>query len=187
MRDLIVTENVTVDGVVDATEGWFMPTGSEDEVDAAELTELSRQHRDGADAVLLGRITYADFEGYWPKRTDDRTGLSDYLDRTMKYVVSSTLTETTWENTTVLRGPLADEVESLKKQPGKAIVATGSITLVQALTRAVLVDEYRLFVYPVVLGRGRRLFEDLSRLPSLRLVEARPFASGIVLLRYRPS
>jgi len=88
---------------------------------------------------------------------------------------------------TVLRGRgFRDEIRALKSEPGKDIVTTGSITLVHALIAAGLVDEYRLFVYPVVLGRGERLFADATKVPRLRLVEARPFRSGIVLLRYRP-
>ena len=184
MRDLVVTENITVDGVIDASEGWFTPSGGEDG-NAAEMAEVQRKHMSGADAVLLGRVTYQEFESYWPLQTDDPTGVSDYLNRTTKYVVSGTLSAPTWANTAVLRGPLADDVAALKEQPGQAIVATGSIRLVHALVRSGLVDEYRLFVYPVVLGRGARLFEGATDLPELRLVEARPFSSGVVLLRYR--
>lgn len=186
MHELIVTENITVDGVIDASEGWFVPSGSDDEHAATELAEVQREHMLGADAVLLGRVTYHEFEGYWPKQTDDETGISDYLNNVTKYVVSRTLTDPTWANTTVLSGPPLDEIAALKQQSGKAIVATGSIQLVQALVPSGLVDEYRLWVYPVALGRGRRLFEDRPDRPDLRLVEARPFGSGIVLLRYRP-
>ena len=110
--------------------------------------------------MLLGRLTFESFRGYWPQQTDDTTGVSDYLNRVEKYVVSSTLEEPGWEHTTILRGDLADEVAALKERPGGDIVATGSITLVHALDRTGLVDEYRLFVYPVVLGQGRRLFEE---------------------------
>jgi dihydrofolate reductase len=93
-----------------------------------------------------------------------------------------------WEHTTVLEGSrFEDVIRALKSKPGKDIVTTGSITLVHALIGAGLVDEYRLFVYPVVLGRGRRLFPDGTEVPSLRLVETRPFRSGVVLLRYRPA
>ena len=102
-----------------------------------------------------------------------------------KYVVSSTLQDPGWDPTTVLRGPLGDEIEALKSEPGKDIVTTGSITLVRELIAGGLVDEYRLFVYPVVLGHGERLFADGSGIPRLELTETRPFRSGIVLLRYR--
>jgi dihydrofolate reductase len=99
-----------------------------------------------------------------------------------KYVVSSTMDDPGWDNSTVLRGPVVDEVQALKKAPGRDIVATGSMQLVQALIDAGLVDEYRLFVFPVVVGRGTRLFESADI--KLRLLETRPFVSGAVLLRY---
>jgi dihydrofolate reductase len=123
--------------------------------------------------------------GYWPQQTDDTTGVSEYLNRVSKYVVSRTLQDPGWEPTTVLRGPLTEDVLALKSATGGDIVVTGSMTLVHALIAAGLVDEYRLFVYPVVLGRGVRLFEEGTDVPRLELVEARPFRSGIVLLRYR--
>ena len=185
MRDLVVTENITLDGVIDATEGWFLPSGAEEPADVDEIAAVQREHMAAADAVLLGRETYQQFAGYWPHRTDDTTGVADYLNRTEKYVLSTTLERTDWEHTTVLRGPLPDEVTALKKQPGRDIVATGSIRLVTELAGTGLVDEYRLFVYPVVLGRGRRLFQDATGMPRLRLAEARPFRSGVVLMRYR--
>ena len=185
MRDLIVTENTTLDGVIEATEGWFDPAGDDSDVDQSDVVDVIREHREAADAFLVGRVTFEQMRGYWPLQTDDATGISDYLNRVSKYVVSATLEEPQWEPTTVLRGPLEDEIRALKSQPGDDIVTTGSITLVHDLTAAGLVDEYRLFVYPVVLGHGRRLFADAHRIPMLRLVEARPFRSGIVLMRYR--
>ena len=186
MRDLIVTENITADGVIEAVTDWFGPSGSEEARDTAEMARVQEQQREEADAVLLGRVTFEQFRGYWPKQTDDTTGITDYLNAVDKYVVSGTLTDPGWEGSTVLRGPLEQEVTRLKEQPGKAVVATGSVTLVQALARSGLVDEYRLFVYPVVLGRGRRLFDRATAVPPLRLVEARAFGSGVLLVRYRP-
>jgi dihydrofolate reductase len=143
-----------------------------------------------ADGVLLGRITYESYASYWPQQVDDETGVSDYLNRTQKYVVSTTLGDPTWQNTTVLRGPLNADIHVLKDRPGKDIVLSGSLTLARALLAEGLVDEYRLFVYPVVRGHGRQLFEiapagpdaDLRR---MRLEENRATSSGVVLLRYR--
>jgi dihydrofolate reductase len=187
MRSLVVTENITVDGVVDAAAGWFAPSGSDDAADVAELLEVQRAHREAADALLVGRETFEAFRGYWPaQRDDDVTGVSAYLDAVQKYVVSSTLGDPAWDRSHVLRGPLEDEVAALKAAPGGDIVVTGSISVVHALTGAGLVDEYRLFVYPVVVGEGRRLFPDARAAGDLELVEAHPFRSGIVLLRYRP-
>ena len=185
MRDLVVTENITLDGVIDASAGWF-DVANDAEVDQSDLVAALREQSEAADAVLFGRVTFEEMRGYWPKQTDDTTGVSDYLNRVSKYVVSSTLGDPEWEHTTVLRGEaLRDEIQALKFEPGRDIVTTGSITLVHALIAAGLVDEYRLFVYPVVLGRGARLFTDGTEVPRLRLVETRPFRSGIVLLRYR--
>ena len=187
MRDLVVTENVTLDGVIDAAEGWF-DVATDADVDQSDLVAALREQSEAADAVLLGRVTFEQMRGYWPEQTDDTTGVSDYLNRVAKYVVSGTLRDPGWEHTTVLpRERFLDELRALKAEPGRDIVATGSIQLVHALVAAGLVDEYRLFVYPVVLGRGARLFADATEVPRLRLVETRPFRSGVVLLRYRPS
>jgi dihydrofolate reductase len=101
-----------------------------------------------------------------------------------KYVVSSTMTDPQWQNSTVLSGDPGEEVRALKGQPGQDIVVTGSITLCHTLIEAGLVDEYRLFVYPVVQGRGRRLFPDGYELPRRRLLEAKSFRSGITYSRY---
>ena len=187
MRDLVVTENITLDGVIDASEGWFSVVDDPD-LDQSDLQAALREQSQAADAVLFGRVTFEEMRGYWPQQTDDTTGVTDYLNRVSKYVVSGTLGDPGWEPTTVLAADaFQDAIRALKSEPGGDIVTTGSITLVQALVAAGLVDEYRLFVYPVVLGRGRRLFPEGSEVPRLRLVEARPFRSGIVLLRYRPT
>jgi dihydrofolate reductase len=185
VRDLIVTENITLDGVIDATGGWFGPAGDDTEVDQSDVTAALREQSAAADGLLLGRMTFEQLRGYWPRQTDDTTGIAAYLDRVSKYVVSGSLQDPDWENTTVLRGAPADEVQALKSRPGRDIVTTGSITLVRDLVASGLVDEYRLFVHPVVLGRGARLFAAAPEVPRLRLAETRAFRSGIVLLRYR--
>jgi dihydrofolate reductase len=183
MRKLVVTENMTVDGVIDLAAGWFDPLA--EDVDQSDITAATTEHRQAADALLVGRTTFEAFRGFWPKQTDDPTGVSRYLNAVNKYVVSSTLVDPGWENTTVLRGHLVEEVQALKAADGREIVATGSVQLVHALVAANLVDEYRLFVFPVVVGSGARLFESAD--VSLRLLETRPFVSGAVLLRYAGS
>ncbi|MGI5167740.1 dihydrofolate reductase family protein [Spirillospora sp. CA-253888] len=180
MRDLIVTQNITLDGVIDAAGGWFTVDG---DTDRADMQAVLRAQSDAADAVLFGRTTFEEMRGYWPHQTGDTTGVADYLNRVHKYVVSRTLRDPAWENSTVLSGPLADDVRALKARPGKDIVTTGSISVVHALIAAGLVDEYRLFVHPVVLGRGARLFTERGQ--KLRLVESQAFRSGVSLLRYR--
>jgi dihydrofolate reductase len=180
MRKLVVTENITLDGVIDMSGGWFDPLARD--VDQSDIAEVTAEHRNSADALLVGRNTFEAFRGFWPAQTDDPTGVSDYLNAVQKYVVSSTLTEPGWQHSTVLRGELVEEVRALKQRPGLDIVSTGSIQLVHALIAAGVVDEFRLFVFPVVAGRGTRLFESTDT--RLRLVESRPFRSGAVLLRY---
>ena len=178
MRDLVITQNITLDGVIDASAGWFDPADDEDQSDI--IAALAEQ-REAADAFLAGRATFEAMRSYWPQQTDDRTGVSDYLNRVHKYVVSSTLDDPQWKPTTVLRG--LDDIRALKDGPGADIVVTGSLQLVRDLVPSGLVDEYRLFVYPVVVGAGQRLFE--TALPKLETAETRRFDSGVVLLRYR--
>jgi dihydrofolate reductase len=128
MRDLIVTENITLDGVIDASEGWFS-VADDAEVDQSDLVAALREQSEAADAVLFGRVTFEEMRGYWPNQTDDTTGVTDYLNRVTKYVVSSTLVDPEWEPTTVLPGrDLQDELRALKASPGRDIVTTGSIT-----------------------------------------------------------
>jgi dihydrofolate reductase len=184
MRELIITQNITLDGVIDAAEGWFDPAG-EEEVDQSDVIAAIREEMATTDALLVGRVTFEQLRGYWPQQLDDVTGVRDHLNQVDKYVLSRTLQDPAWERSTVLRGPLLDEVRELKAQPGKGIVVTGSMSLMPELVTGGVVDEYRLFVYPVVLGRGRRLFADATSAPRLHLAEARPFHSGVVLLRYR--
>jgi dihydrofolate reductase len=180
MRTLVVTENVTLDGVMDMAGGWFDPLSRD--IDQSDMIAATAEHSAAADALLVGRNTFEAFRGFWPQQTDDPTGVSAYLDKVQKYVVSGTLGDPGWANSTVLRGPLVDEVEALKRLPGKDIVATGSTRLVHELIAAGLVDQYRLFVFPVVVGSGARLFESAQ--VRLELLETRRFTSGAVLLRY---
>ncbi|WP_405779213.1 dihydrofolate reductase family protein [Streptomyces sp. NBC_00859] len=187
MRTLAITQNVTVDGSVEMLTDWFDPQGQGGAGMSDVLEESHRQDR-RADALLVGRRTFEDFRGYWPKQTDDTTGITAYLNQVQKYVVSASLTEPQWENSTVLRSDPVGEVAALKaREGGKDIVLTGSITLARTLIAAGLVDEYRFFVHPVVQGRGRRLFPDGYEIPRLRLLESKGFRSGITLQRYAPA
>lgn len=171
---LVVVQNITLDGVIEATEGWFTP--DED----LGVLDLQREWMAREDAMLLGRRTFEDFRGYWPHQTDDETGITAKLDAVDKYVVSSTLDDPEWRNSTVVRDPLA-AARDLRAAGGQEAVVTGSMSLMEPLIAAGLVDEFRLFVHPVVLGRGKRLFETRA---GVRLAESRGFASGVVLLRY---
>jgi dihydrofolate reductase len=181
MRTLAITQNITLDGSIEMLGDWFDPSGQGDMDDLME--EIHAQDR-RADALLVGRQTFEDLRGYWPLQSDDQTGIADYLDQVQKYVVSSTMTDPGWAHTEVLAGDVLDEVRALKERDGQDIVLTGSIRLGHALIAAGLVDEYRLIVYPVVQGRGRRLFPDGVEAPWLELRDLKRFRSGIALLVY---
>jgi dihydrofolate reductase len=183
LRTLAITQNITADGSIEMLGDWFDPQRQADVDGSDVLDELHRQTA-GSDALLLGRRTFEDMRGYWPQQTDDATGISALLDRQRKYVVSSTMDDPAWQNSAILGGDPVTEVRALKEQPGRDIVVTGSITVCHALIQAGLVDEYRLFVYPVVQGRGRRLFPDGLHDLELRLVATKAFRSGIAYLCY---
>jgi dihydrofolate reductase len=181
VRALVVTQNITIDGSIEMLGDWFDPQGQGDQSDLLE--ELHRQDR-RSDALLTGRQTFEDLRSYWPRQSDDTSGITQYLNEVHKYVVSSTLTDPQWQNTTVLSGDPVQQVHALKEQHGLDIVVTGSITLCHTLISAGLVDEYRLFVYPVVQGRGRRLFPDGFELPRLTLLQTQGFRNGVTHSRY---
>lgn len=184
MRTLAITQNVTLDGRIEMLGDWFdeQQQGAPDQTDM--LAEQQRQAAE-SDALLVGRHTFVAFRGYWRDLEGDTTGIAEHLNTVDKYVVSSTLSDPDWSGTTVLGGgdPLA-AVRELKQQPGRDIVCTGSIQLTHALVRAGLVDEYRLFVYPVVQGEGLRLFPEEHRTTALRLAESTAFRSGIGFQRW---
>jgi Ohr subfamily peroxiredoxin len=138
----------------------------------------------GSDALLLGRRTYEGFAAAWPERTDE-VGFADRMNSMAKYVVSGTLEQADWNNTTVIGGDLADGVRDLKSRQGGDILVAGSGRLVAGLVEHDLVDEYRLMVFPTILGRGRRLFPESDATADLELVEARPSAD-VTLMILRP-
>ncbi|MGY1669302.1 dihydrofolate reductase family protein [Geodermatophilus sp. SYSU D00710] len=182
MGRLVITQNTTLDGVVEATGGWFAP--QDDGADASDQLDVVRGHMAGQSVLLLGRRTFEDMRGFWPRQTGDTTGIAAHLDTVEKAVVSRTLTEPGWAETTVLSGDPVDEVRRLVAGRDGEIGVTGSITLCHALVRAGLVDEYRLFVFPRVLGCGRRLFPEGTDV-RLTATGSRTFRSGVTLLTYR--
>jgi dihydrofolate reductase len=183
VRTLAITQNITLDGSIEMLGDWFDPQGQAGRDTSDLLEELHRQDRE-ADAFLVGRRTFVDLRSYWPEQTDDATGITEYLNRVQKYVVSSTLTDPEWQNSTILSGDPVEQVRALKEAPGRDIVVTGSIMLCHTLIEAGLVDQYRLFVYPAVQGRGRRLFPDGFELAALKLLDAKRFRAGITYSRY---
>jgi dihydrofolate reductase len=179
MRTLAITQNITLDGSIEMLGDWFDPSAQD-----PDLIEETRLQSEKEDALLLGRQTFEDFRGYWPQQTDDQTGITDELNQVQKYVVSSTMTDPEWQNSTILSGDWAAQVRELKEREGGEIGVTGSITLCHALMTAGLADELRLFIYPVVQGRGRRLFPDGHEVPRLELLEAKRFGNDVGYLRY---
>jgi class 3 adenylate cyclase/dihydrofolate reductase len=189
MRRVIVSEFITLDGVMEAPgheehqdgrNAWALLGASEDQ-QRFKADELF-----AAGAILLGRVTYQIFATFWPSAPGDQE-FASRMNSIEKYVVSTTLKEAEWNNTVILRGDIAEEVSKLKQQHGGDIVIYGSADLVNALMKHDLIDEYRLMVFPVVLGSGKRLFRDESDTSHLRLVGSRAFSSGIVLLSYQPA
>lgn len=179
MRQLILQMTVSVDGYVAGPQGGLGGTFAED----AELTAWKLERVRDAGAHIVGRVTYEQMAAYWPTATN---AYAPFMNDLPKIVFSSTLRETPWGPTRVIRGPLADEVAALKQEAGKDLVVHGGASFVQALSRHGLIDEYRLVIRPVAVGSGLPLFEDLPKALSLTLVEARSFASGALANVYRP-
>jgi dihydrofolate reductase len=186
---IVVTEFVSLDGVVEAPGGgenfkhggWSFEISRGDEGDKFKLDETM-----SSEALLLGRVTYEGFAAAWPSRTDE-FGFADKFNNMPKYVVSSTLKDPEWNNSTVLTGDVADEVAKLKDRHDGDIVVHGSPQLVQTLIEHDLVDEYRLMVFPVVLGSGKRLFGETTDKKSLRLVDSKVVGDGVSILVYQPA
>ena len=184
MGRIVVTEFVSLDGVVEDPGGsesfkhggWSFQIDRGDEGSAFKLEETM-----ATDALLLGRVTYEGFADAWPSRDGD---FADRFNSMPKYVVSSTLEDPEWNNSTVLEGDLASEVAALKERYERDIVVHGSAQLVQWLIERDLVDELRLMVYPVVLGGGKRLFGETSDLKRLRLVDTKTVGDGVLILTY---
>jgi len=180
MRKVIVSEFVTLDGVMEAPDKWQFPFWN-DETGKFKLDELL-----ACDALLLGRVTYQEFAEAWPSMTDEE-GFADRMNSLPKFVVSTTLKEPNlkWNNSRLIKGDITRETSKLKQQPGQDILISGGAGLVHSLMQRDLIDEYRLLVYPVVLGRGKRLFRDESN-ATLKLVETKTLGSDVVLLTYQP-
>jgi dihydrofolate reductase len=181
MRKLWVKVWLTLDGVFDAAtmDHWWQNTNS------PERMQHIMEEYANVDAYLLGRVTY---EMLWPGWSKETTGdgPGPLLNRMHKYVVSTTLQEAPWKESTIIPANLVEELTKLKKQPGGEIVIDGSATLVQSLLGTDLIDEYRFLVEPFVMGRGRRFFQDGTPPTPLRLVESKVLTSGSLALVYRP-
>ncbi|HWF52296.1 MAG TPA: dihydrofolate reductase family protein [Solirubrobacteraceae bacterium] len=188
MGKIVVTEFISLDGVIESPgpvgdyqhAGWTFEIDRGDEGNQFKVDELTE-----AEAQLLGRVTYEGFAAAWPGREgmDEFTGKMNSMP---KYVFSNTLATAEWNNTTILSGDLATEVEQLKRNVEGVILVAGSTQLVRGLLVAGLVDELRLMVFPVLLGSGKRLFADDTGKTALQLTEAKTVGDGVEILTYRP-
>jgi dihydrofolate reductase len=188
MGRIVISENVTLDGVVEDPTGedgfrlggWFTQIG---ETDRAAWGEVVLHEALGAEGFLLGRRSYEYLAARWPTRNGE---LADRLNSMPKFVVSSTLADPGWNNSTVLEGDTVNAVWRLRQELDGDVVVAASFGLVPTLMDHDLVDELRLMIYPFVLGAGRRLFGDITDTKTMRLVETRTVGDGLALLTYRP-
>lgn len=183
MRKLIVSEWVTLDGVFDADtmDQWFEPYNSDGRA------EYIKDTIHASDAFLIGRTTYEMFAAYWPAQKNNESGIGDKVNSVSKYVVSSTLKKAEWNNSTIIKENIAEEVTGLKQQPGQDILISGSATLVHSLIETGLIDEHRFLVHPIIMGSGKRFFRDEMHAAGLKLVKTKSFDLGVILLCYLPA
>lgn len=174
MRKIVVTEFVTLDGVMQSPHEWSLAYWND------EIAEIKNDEMFASDAQLLGRVTYQGFAEAWPSRDGD---YADRLNGLPKYVVSTTLKNAKWQNSHLIQNNVVQEIRNLKQEPGKDILVHGSQTLVQTLVQHDLVDQFTLLLYPVVLGQGMRLFGDGVN-TNLKLDQTKTFDTGVILLRY---
>jgi dihydrofolate reductase len=176
MRKIVSGLFITLDGVIEIPQEWMGPWFS------PELGQAVGSMIAAQDAMLLGRVTYDEFAAHWPQQEGE---MADTMNGSTKYVVSGTLTSADWQNTTLIpRDHAVEEITALKQQPGKNIGMTGSASLVSSLLRDGLVDELHLFVFPVVLGSGKRLFREGDGELRLKLIDSATFETGAVHLTY---
>jgi dihydrofolate reductase len=178
VRKIIVSTYVSLDGVIEAPEKWSLKFWND------EHAKYAHDQLFASDALLMERKVYEDFAASWPSR---RNEFADRMNGLPKHVVSTTLEEAEWNNSTIIKENVAEEVSRLKEQPGQDILMYGSADLMHKLMEHDLIDEYRIWVHPVVLGSGKRLFRDESETKILRLVDTTTFSSGVVLLSYQPA
>jgi dihydrofolate reductase len=179
MRRVVSGLFISLDGVTEAPNEWQF-----DHFDEG-MEELMGEMLAQQDAVLLGRVTWEEWAGYWPTSTDEP--FASYINSAPKYVFSRTLNDVSaWQSSTLLKGDLADEIGKLKAQPGKNLGVAGSVGLVRSLLRAGLLDELTLTIHPVVAGKGDRLFHDNEPLKRMKLIDSKTTPTGVIVATYQP-
>jgi dihydrofolate reductase len=182
MRKVVASEFVSLDGVVESPDKWHFPYFNDQMGDAIGAAMAA------SDAMLMGRVLYEEWAAFWPNQDPDENPVAARMNGVRKYVVSTTLEEPLeWENSTLIGDNVPEEISRLKEQPGKDISISGSPTLVRSLLQDDLLDELRLMVHPIVVGSGKRLFEDGGDRKALQLVASETFSTGVLYLTYQPA
>jgi dihydrofolate reductase len=183
LRKIVAAEFVSLDGVMEAPDQWQFPYFND------EMGQAIEEGFAASDAMLMGRVLYEEWAAFWPQQDPEQNPVATHMNGVQKYVVSTTLQEPlAWQNSTLIKGDeLAEGVSDLKRQPGKDIVVSGSGALVRSLLEDGLLDELRLSVHPIVVGSGKRLFQEGEGRTALELVDSKTFATGVVYLTYRPA
>jgi dihydrofolate reductase len=182
MRKVVSWLFISLDGVVEAPNEWQFDVMDDDMI-AAIGSQM-----DSEGAMLMGRVSYQEWASYWPMSTDEP--YASHINNMPKYVVSTTLDDVEWgkwEKPTLIKGNLAQEINKLKQQPGKNISIGGSPTLVRSLLQEDLLDEFKLMIHPVVVGKGKRLFTEDVDLKRLKLVDSKVTGTGVVIVTYQPA
>ncbi|BFH62483.1 dihydrofolate reductase family protein [Paenibacillus azoreducens] len=186
MRKIIASEFVSLDGVMEEPNWTF-------QFNTDEQNQFKYEELKACDTLLVGRVTYEGFAAAWPKVKDTVAkgvvipdDFADRMNNYPKFVVSTTLQEVSWNNSQLIKGDLVEEVTKLKQMPGRDILVAGSCQLVNTLMQHDLIDEYRIMVFPIVVGEGKRLFNDHNDRKILQHVETKTFRSGVTVLTYKP-
>jgi dihydrofolate reductase len=180
MRKIVAGLFISLDGVVEAPQDWHFPYFND------EMGDAVAAQANAADTMLFGRRTFEEFASFWPDQGSD-VPFADVINSTPKVLVTTTIDSVDWGPTTIVKDDVVGSVKALKEQPGKEISITGSPTLVRTLLREGLLDELRLLVHPIVVGRGKRLFETEDAPIPLKLIDSRTFETGVQTMTYAPA
>jgi dihydrofolate reductase len=182
MRKVIASEFLSLDGVMESPEKWHFPYFNE------EMGQAIGEGFAAADAMMMGRVLYEEWAAFWPEQDLNENPMAARMNGIQKYVVSTSLKEPLeWSNSTLIQGDVAEEIAKLKQEEGGDIVISGSGALVRSLLHYGLLDELKLMIHPIVVGSGKRLFEDGEEQTALELVDSKTFGTGVLYLTYRPA
>ena len=182
MRKVVAAEFLSLDGVMESPDQWHFPYFND------EMGQAVGEGFETSDALLMGRILYEEWVAFWPNQDPEENPVAETMNGLTKYVVSTTLEEPLeWNNASLIGENVAEEISELKRQPGKDITISGSGALVRSLLDYGVLDELKLMVHPIVVGSGKKLFEDGEKRTALELVDSKTFNTGVVYLTYRPA